>query len=135
MRRRFYFKLYFKPSLSHFFYSVLYLKSTWMRYRNTTMDDSVVSITSPGPAGAGGVRSPAATTNEIKPYKIHVSVRIAVQPLLFYSHFEQVSFRYLDLTKKKLELTRLPHELLLPQSREWEHGTPKSEIEPLVDYW
>lgn len=54
---------------------------------------------------------------EIKPYKIHVSSK------------------YLDLTKKKLELTRLPHELLLPKAREWEHGTPKSEIEPLIDFW
>jgi hypothetical protein len=39
------------------------------------------------------------------------------------------------LTRKKLELTRLPHELLLPPEREWENGTPKSEIEPLIDYW
>ncbi|KAG4435039.1 hypothetical protein IFR05_009463, partial [Cadophora sp. M221] len=59
----------------------------------------------------------AAESEEIKPYKIHVSSK------------------YLDLTKKKLELTRLPHEVLLPREREWEHGTPKSEIEPLIDYW
>jgi hypothetical protein len=39
------------------------------------------------------------------------------------------------LTRKKLELTRLPHEILLPPAREWENGTPKSEIEPLIDYW
>ena len=48
---------------------------------------------------------------------------------------EQVSSKYLDLTKKKLELTRLPHELLLPPAREWENGTPKSEVEPLIDFW
>ncbi|KAL5315692.1 hypothetical protein ACEPPN_016562 [Leptodophora sp. 'Broadleaf-Isolate-01'] len=59
----------------------------------------------------------AAESEEIKPYKIHVSSK------------------YLDLTKKKLELTRLPHEVFLPREREWDHGTPKSEIEPLVDYW
>ncbi|PMD37453.1 alpha/beta-hydrolase [Hyaloscypha variabilis F] len=54
---------------------------------------------------------------EIRPYKIHVSSK------------------YLDLTRKKLELTRLPHELLLPKVREWEYGTPKAEIEPLIDFW
>lgn len=48
---------------------------------------------------------------------------------------EQVSSKYLDLTRKKLELTRLPHELLLPKAREWEYGTPKAEIEPLIDFW
>ncbi|CZS89543.1 related to epoxide hydrolase [Rhynchosporium graminicola] len=58
-----------------------------------------------------------AENEEIKPYKIHVSTK------------------YLDLTKKKLELTRLPHEVLLPRDREWEDGTPKSEIEPLIDFW
>jgi hypothetical protein len=46
-----------------------------------------------------------------------------------------VSSKYLDLTRKKLELTRLPHELLLPKAREWEYGTPKAEIEPLIDFW
>jgi hypothetical protein len=29
----------------------------------------------------------------------------------------------------------LPHELLLPKAREWEYGTPKAEIEPLIDFW
>lgn len=47
----------------------------------------------------------------------------------------KVSSKYLELTQKKLELTRLPHELLLPKAREWEFGTPKSEIEPLIDFW
>ncbi|KAI9822630.1 MAG: hypothetical protein M1827_000349 [Pycnora praestabilis] len=46
-----------------------------------------------------------------------------------------VSARYLGLTKNKLELTRLPHEILLPKEREWEYGTPKSVLEPLVDFW
>ena len=57
------------------------------------------------------------TGEEVKPYKMHVSSK------------------YLELTQKKLELTRLPHELLLPKTREWENGTPKSEIEPLIDFW
>lgn len=39
------------------------------------------------------------------------------------------------MTRKKLELTRLPHELLLPRARDWEYGTPKAEIEPLIDFW
>ncbi|KAL3423035.1 epoxide hydrolase [Phlyctema vagabunda] len=63
------------------------------------------------------IASLSAAGEEIKPYKIHVSSK------------------YLELTQKKLELTRLPHELLLPKAREWELGTPKSEIEPLIDYW
>lgn len=46
-----------------------------------------------------------------------------------------VSSRYLELTKKKLELTRLPRELELPDDRKWEHGTPKSVLEPLLDFW
>ncbi|KAE8446173.1 hypothetical protein EG329_012398 [Mollisiaceae sp. DMI_Dod_QoI] len=56
-------------------------------------------------------------SEEIKPYRIHVSSK------------------YLELTKKKLELTRLPHELLLPKAREWEFGTPKGVVEPLIDFW
>ncbi|KAH3959750.1 hypothetical protein HBH98_103660 [Parastagonospora nodorum] len=46
-----------------------------------------------------------------------------------------VSLRYLELTKKKLELTRLPRELELPGHRTWEHGTPKAVLEPLLDFW
>ncbi|KAH6639030.1 Alpha/Beta hydrolase protein [Boeremia exigua] len=45
-----------------------------------------------------------------------------------------VSSRYLDLTRQKLELTRLPKE----NGREgdaWALGTPKSVLEPLLDYW
>ncbi|KAH8888890.1 alpha/beta-hydrolase [Thozetella sp. PMI_491] len=57
----------------------------------------------------------AATNEEVKPYKIHVSSR------------------YLDLTRQKLELTRLPHEGSPPKSEDW--WEPKSEVEPLIDYW
>lgn len=32
-------------------------------------------------------------------------------------------------------MTRLPHEVLLPKDREWEFGTPKSVVEPLIDFW
>lgn len=46
-----------------------------------------------------------------------------------------VSSRYLDLTRRKLELTRLPRELQLPDSRRWEYGTPKAVLEPLIDFW
>ncbi|KAJ4293409.1 hypothetical protein N0V90_008692 [Kalmusia sp. IMI 367209] len=58
-----------------------------------------------------------ADTEEIAPYSMHVSSK------------------YLDLTKKKLELTRLPRELELPEERRWDQGTPKAVLEPLLDYW
>ncbi|KAF9881222.1 epoxide hydrolase [Colletotrichum karsti] len=53
--------------------------------------------------------------DEIRPYRIHVSSK------------------YLDLTKQKLELTRLPHETSEPKSQDW--WEPKPQIEPLVDFW
>lgn len=47
-----------------------------------------------------------------------------------------VSSRYLDLTKQKLELTRLPKENeTLTQGEQWALGTPKSVLEPLLDHW
>ncbi|KAF3009501.1 hypothetical protein E8E13_003695 [Curvularia kusanoi] len=47
-----------------------------------------------------------------------------------------VSSRYLDLTKQKLELTRLPKEnLLLSPRAQWGLGVPKSVLEPLLDHW
>lgn len=48
---------------------------------------------------------------------------------------EQVSSKYLDLTKKKLELTRLPREVALAEGRLWALGTPKSVLETVLDYW
>ncbi|KAF2497070.1 alpha/beta-hydrolase [Lophium mytilinum] len=54
----------------------------------------------------------------------------AVQP-----YGMHVSSRYLDLTKRKLELTRLPRELQLPEKRRWDYGTPKAVLEPLIDFW
>lgn len=52
--------------------------------------------------------------DEIKPYRIHVSSK------------------YLDLTKRKLELTRLPHEVPKPTSADW--WEPKPQVEPLIDF-
>ncbi|KAF2851918.1 alpha/beta-hydrolase [Plenodomus tracheiphilus IPT5] len=46
-----------------------------------------------------------------------------------------VSSRYLSLTHRKLELTRLPRELDLPTPDRWSQGTPKSVLEPLLDFW
>jgi hypothetical protein len=60
---------------------------------------------------------------------------IAIFIVSFGTNMLQVSQRYLELTKKKLELTRLPRELELPDTRLWEHGTPKSVLEPLLDFW
>jgi hypothetical protein len=54
---------------------------------------------------------------EIEPYSMHVSSR------------------YLDLTKNKLELTRMPREASLSEQQRWELGTPKAALEPLIDYW
>ncbi|KAL2354665.1 Alpha/Beta hydrolase protein [Cryomyces antarcticus] len=46
-----------------------------------------------------------------------------------------ISQMYLNLTRKKIGMTRLPHELLLLEERRWDYGTPKAELEPLIDYW
>ena len=45
-----------------------------------------------------------------------------------------VQQRYLDLTRQKLELTRLPRE---PRNTPagWDLGVSKIQLEPLVDYW
>jgi len=56
-------------------------------------------------------------SEDVEPYSMHVSAR------------------YLDLTKKKLELTRMPREVPLEKERAWDLGTPKATLEPLVDYW
>ncbi|KAK4031602.1 Alpha/Beta hydrolase protein [Parachaetomium inaequale] len=61
---------------------------------------------------AEAVSSPAA--DEVKPYKIHIPTK------------------HLDLTRQKLELTRLPHEPSPSDSNTW---APKPIIEPLIDYW
>ena len=45
-----------------------------------------------------------------------------------------VSQKYLDLTRQKLELVRLPRD---PRNvhRGWDFGVTKSDLEPLVDHW
>lgn len=62
--------------------------------------------------------APEDDDNEIRPYRIHVSSK------------------YLELTKRKLELTRLPHDVAEPKSKSddawWE---PKPQVEPLIDFW
>ncbi|KAJ3567997.1 hypothetical protein NPX13_g6575 [Xylaria arbuscula] len=65
-----------------------------------------------GPAVAGDNSS---AVEQVKPYKIHVSSR------------------YLNLTKQKLEISRLPHETDEPKSKDW--WQPKSQVEPLIDFW
>ncbi len=47
-----------------------------------------------------------------------------------------VSSRYLDLTRQKLELTRLPKENDEESTEpRWDLGTPKSVLEPVLDHW
>jgi len=57
--------------------------------------------------------------NNVQPYRMHVSQK------------------YLDLTKQKLELTRLPRDPSgrLTTQQQWTLGVPKSELEPVLDYW
>ncbi|KAK5993467.1 Putative epoxide hydrolase-like protein [Cladobotryum mycophilum] len=57
----------------------------------------------------------AAPDEEIKEYKIHVSSK------------------YLDLTRQKLELTRLPRDI--PETGPATWWNPKSTVEPLIDFW
>ncbi|OTB05846.1 hypothetical protein M426DRAFT_125994 [Hypoxylon sp. CI-4A] len=66
-------------------------------------------------AAEAGETAPVDGADEIKPYKIHVSSK------------------YLDLTTQKLEITRLPHEVSEPASKDW--WEPKSRVEPLIDFW
>ncbi|PTB42327.1 uncharacterized protein TrAFT101_008584 [Trichoderma asperellum] len=56
-----------------------------------------------------------AADGEIKEYKIHASSK------------------YLDLTRQKLELARLPREVPDANSKAW--WNPKPTLEPLIDFW
>ncbi|KAK5694855.1 hypothetical protein LTR97_009446 [Elasticomyces elasticus] len=51
------------------------------------------------------------------------------------SYRMHVSQRYLDLTKQKLELARLPREPQGYQVQSSDFGITKAELEPLVDHW
>lgn len=64
-------------------------------------------------------RSPRQPTNanDVQPYRMHVSQR------------------YLELTKQKLELTRLPREPQGYGRQSNEFGASKAELEPLIDHW
>ncbi|KFY46757.1 hypothetical protein V494_00337, partial [Pseudogymnoascus sp. VKM F-4513 (FW-928)] len=62
-------------------------------------------------------------------------VKVGGSPEEVRTYRAHVSSKYLELTRKKLEVTRLPHDLTLEKGQEWQMGTPKSIIEPLVDYW
>ncbi|KAG8986535.1 hypothetical protein FRB90_003934, partial [Tulasnella sp. 427] len=54
---------------------------------------------------------------DIKPFKINVSDE------------------FLEDLKKRLELTRYPHELEFPQGKERSYGTPRNTVQELVEYW
>lgn len=54
--------------------------------------------------------------NVVQPYRMHVSQK------------------YLDLTRQKLELTRLPREPRFAQN-EVDFGVVKHDLEPLLDHW
>jgi hypothetical protein len=81
----------------------------------------------------------ARAVDEVVPYSMHVSCAISVQPvnsrLGCPLMLVQVSSKYLELTKRKLELTRLPREIELGEGRRWALGTPKSVLEGVLDYW
>ena len=64
---------------------------------------------------ASGSQSPEASST-VQPYRMHVSQK------------------YLDLTRQKLELTRLPRDPRNSQQR-LDFGVSKSDLEPLIDHW
>ncbi|PHH82997.1 hypothetical protein CDD82_4012 [Ophiocordyceps australis] len=49
------------------------------------------------------------------------------------SYRVHVSSKYLDLTRRKLELTRLPHRAPEPRTDQW--WEPRATVEPLLDFW
>ncbi|KAK1760788.1 epoxide hydrolase [Echria macrotheca] len=80
------------------------------------MGDTGEKSTGPGPG----------PDDEVKPYKIHIPTR------------------HVDLTRRKLEFTRLPHEAEAeaavsssgPKDRDGGGGwKPKAQVEELIDYW
>ncbi|KAK3499850.1 Alpha/Beta hydrolase protein [Neurospora hispaniola] len=58
-----------------------------------------------------------APDEEVKAYKIHIPTK------------------HLDLTRQKLELTRLPHEGSSSGNRSKDWWEPKPIVEPLIDFW
>ncbi|KAK5116182.1 hypothetical protein LTR62_008508 [Meristemomyces frigidus] len=63
-----------------------------------------------------GSRSPTGS-QIVQPYRMHVSQR------------------YLELTRKKLELTRLPRDAQASTQQFMDFGVTKADLEPLVDHW
>lgn len=71
--------------------------------------------------------------DEVKPYKIRVRRPRASAARPSSLTGWQVASRYLELTKRKLELTRLPHQIPEPRSNRW--WEPQPTVEDLVDFW
>ncbi|KAK3679873.1 hypothetical protein LTR78_000249 [Recurvomyces mirabilis] len=70
-----------------------------------------------GPSSRGSPsRSPIAN-HTIQPYRMHVSQR------------------YIELTKKKLELCRLPRDAQASTQQYMDFGVTKADLEPLIDHW
>ncbi|KAK4219323.1 epoxide hydrolase [Rhypophila decipiens] len=69
----------------------------------------------PGTGTGTGTALTAGVDEAVKPYKIHIPNK------------------YLEQVKRKLELTRLPHEGSEPKSNDW--WEPKPIVEPLIDFW
>ncbi|KAM7221699.1 epoxide hydrolase [Rhypophila decipiens] len=67
------------------------------------------------PGTGTGTALTAGVDEAVKPYKIHIPNK------------------YLEQVKRKLELTRLPHEGSEPKSNDW--WEPKPIVEPLIDFW
>jgi hypothetical protein len=78
--------------------------------------DDFDDLMAPSSRGGSSSRSPIAPY-KVQPYRMHVSQR------------------YLELTKQKLELTRLPRDAQASTQRPLDFGITKSDLEPLVDHW
>lgn len=73
--------------------------------------------------------------DEVKPYQIHVSSAFPSPSRTTVTNPDpQVSSKYLDLTQKKLELTRLPHEVFARPADD-PFVPPHTEVETLIDFW
>ena len=54
---------------------------------------------------------------------------------LFVPCHTQIPTKHLEVTKQKLEATRLPHEGPSPSWGKATWWAPKSEVEQLIDFW
>lgn len=112
--------------------------------RYNSQADPVTAVAEDGLTAVTATMAPAegeasaAFGDDVKPYKIHVSpqrsTREPDRPVGTHADRTlKVSTKYLDLTRQKLELTRLPHDIPRPRSSDW--WDPKPVVEPLVDFW